>query len=124
MWGVLFTTVGSAGTASFTTLGSNRLDYPIPSPEDRLKDHHRVLLMQLRHLERLRAWLPSGEMAPTGSVLSTVLVAVLEETTEIRRRISLLAEVASWGLLPDHAALLESMTEAEEWAIPSKEEIW
>jgi len=89
-----------------------------------LKDHFRVLLIQLRHLERVRAWLPSEEMAPTGSVLMTVLVAVLEETTEIRRRINLLAEVLSWGLLPDHAALLESVTEAEEWAIPSKEEIW
>ena len=89
-----------------------------------MRDHHRVLLIQLRHLERLRVWLPSEKMAPTGSVLRTVLVAVLEETTEIRRRISLLAEVLSWGLLPDHAALLESITEAEEWAIPSMEEIW
>ncbi len=89
-----------------------------------MKDYHRVLLLQLRHLERLRAWLPSEETAPTGNVLSIVLVAVLEETTEIRRRISLLAEVLSWGLLPDHAALLEYITEAEEWAIPTKEEIW
>jgi len=80
--------------------------------------------MQLRHLERLRAWLPSEVMAPTGSVLSTVSVAVLEETTEIRRRISLLAEVLSWRLLADDAALLESITEAEEWAIPSKKGIW
>ena len=89
-----------------------------------MKDHLRVLLIQLRHLERVHAWLPPEEMAPTGSVLSTVSVAVLEETTEIRRRISLLAEVLSWGLLPYHAALLEYITEAEEWAIPSKEEIW
>lgn len=80
--------------------------------------------MQLRHLERLRAWLPSEGMASTGSVLMIVSVAVLEETSEIRRRISLLAEVLSWGLLPDHAALLESINEAEEWAIPSKQEIW
>ncbi len=94
------------------------------SPEDRLRDQHRVLLTQLRHLERLRVWLPSEGMAPTGSVLSTVSVAVLEETTEIRRRISLVTEVLSWGLLPDHAALLEYITEAGEWAVPSKKEIW
>ncbi len=89
-----------------------------------MKDYHRILLTQLRHLERLRVWLPSEGTAPTGSVLSTVSVAVLEETTEIRRRINLLAEVLSWGLLPDHAALLEYITEAEEWAVPSKKEIW
>ena len=94
------------------------------SPEDRLKDYHRILLSQLRHLERLRVWLPSKGMAPSGSVLSTVSIAVLEETTEIRRRISLLAEVLSWGSMPNHAALLESITEAEEWAIPSKKEVW
>ena len=76
------------------------------SSEDRLKNHHRNLLMQLRHLEKLRAWLPSEGMASTGSVLMIVSVAVFEETAEIRRRISLLAEVASWDLLPDHAALL------------------
>ena len=80
--------------------------------------------MQLRHLERLRAWLPSEEMAPTGSVLMNVSVAVFEESAEIRRRINLLAEVASWGFLADDAALLESITEAEEWAIPSKKGIW
>ncbi len=89
-----------------------------------MKDYHRILLIQLRHLERLRVWLPSEGMAPTGSVLMTVSVAVLEETEEIRRRISLVREVVSWGLMADDAVLHESITEAEEWAIPSNNEIW
>jgi len=80
--------------------------------------------MQLRQLERQRAWLPSEEKAPAGSVLMTLLVAVLEETTEVRRRMSLLEEVVSWDLLANDGPLHESMTEAEEWAIPSKEAIW
>ncbi len=80
--------------------------------------------MQLQQLERQRACLPSEEMASTGSVLMTALVAVLEESEEIRRRISLVREVVSWALMADDAALNESIAEAEEWAIPSKKEIW
>ena len=45
-----------------------------------------------------RAWLPSEKMASTDSVLMTMLVAVLEESEEIGRRISLVREVVSWGL--------------------------
>ena len=87
-------------------------------------DYYRALRMQLQQLERQRAWLPSEEMASTGSVLMTALVAVLEESEEIRRRISLVREVVSWGLMADDAVLHESITEAQEWAIPSKKEIW
>ncbi len=80
--------------------------------------------MQLQQLERQRAWLPSEETASTGSVLMTALVAVLEESEEIRRLISLVREVVSWGLMANDAVLHESITEAEEWAIPSKEANW
>ncbi len=89
-----------------------------------MKDYYRVLRMQLQQLERQRACLPSEEMVPTDSVLITALDAVLEESEEIRRRISLVREVVSWGLMADDAVLHESVTEAEEWAIPSKKEIW
>ena len=55
-----------------------------------MKDYQRALRMQLRQLERQRAFLPSLAAAPPGSVLMTVLVAVLEESEKIRRRIGLL----------------------------------
>ncbi len=87
-------------------------------------DYYRALRMQLQQLDRQRAWLPSEEMASTGSVLMTALVAVLEESEEIRRRISLVREVVSWGLIANDAVLHESIAEAEEWAIPSKEANW
>ncbi len=80
--------------------------------------------MQLQQLERQQACLPSEEMASTDSVLMAALVAVLEESKEIRRRISLVREVVSWGLMANDAFLHESITEAEEWAIPSKKGIW
>ncbi len=89
-----------------------------------MTDYYRALRMQLQQLERQRALLPSEEMASTDSVLMATLVAVLEESEEIRRRISLVREVVSWGLMADDAVLHESITEAEEWAIPSKKEIW
>ena len=87
-------------------------------------DYYRALRMQLQQLERQRAWPPSEEMASTGSVLMTALVAVLEESEEIRRRISLVREVVSWGLMADDPVLHESIEEADEWAIPSREENW
>ncbi len=80
--------------------------------------------MQLQQLERQRAWLPYEEMGTTDSVLMTALVAVLEESEKIKRRISLVREVVSWGLMAEDAVLHQSITEAEEWAIPSKKEIW
>ena len=86
--------------------------------------YYRALRMQLQQLEGQRAWLPSEQMDSTDSVLMTALEAVLEESKEIRRRISLVREVVSWGLMADDAVLHESITEAEEWAIPSKKEIW
>ena len=89
-----------------------------------MKDYYRVLRMQLQQVEGQRAWLPSEEMDSTGSVLMTALDAVLEESKEIRRRISLVREVVSWGLMAGDEDLHESITEAEEWAIPSKKEIW
>ncbi len=89
-----------------------------------MKDYYRVLRMQLQQLERQRACLPSEEMDHTDSVLMTALAAVLEESEEIRRRISMVREVVSWSLMADDAVLHESITEAEEWAIPIMEEIW
>ena len=89
-----------------------------------MKDYYQVLRIQLQQLEGQRACLPSEEMDSTDSVLMTALAAVLEESKEIRRRIGLVREVVSWGLMADDAVLHESITEAEEWAIPSKKEIW
>ncbi len=50
-----------------------------------MKDFQRVLRMQLRQLERQRAH-------------------VLEATKEIKRRLSLLEEVASWNLPVEESA--------------------
>ena len=89
-----------------------------------MTDYYRALRIQLQQLDRQRASLPSEEMASTDSVLMAMLVAVLEESEEIRRRISLVREVVSWGLMAYDAVLHESITEAEEWAIPTEKEIW
>ena len=55
-----------------------------------MKDYQRGLRMQLCQLERQRAFLPSLLAAQPGSVLMTVLDAVLEESEKIRGQIGLL----------------------------------
>ncbi len=55
-----------------------------------MEDYRRALRTQLRQLERQRVFLPPVAATPPGSVLMTVLVAVLEESEKVRRRVGLL----------------------------------
>ncbi len=92
--------------------------------------------MQLRQLERQRAFLPSVAATPPGSVLMTVLVAVLEESEKVRRRIGLLdlaptrarSRLFSNSIWPTTPIMMEADTEFTdkpgEWTLPSKEQIW
>ncbi len=101
-----------------------------------MKDYQRALRMQLRQLERQRAFLPPVAATPQGSVLMTVLVAVLEEAEEIRRGIALLdlaptrarSRLFSNSILPTAPIMMEAGTEFTdkpgEWTLPSKEQIW
>ena len=101
-----------------------------------MKDYQRALRMQLRQLERQRAYLPPVAATPPGSVLMTVLVAVLEESEKVRRRIGLLdlaptrarSTMFSNSILPTTSIMLETDTvfnvKADEWTLPSKEPIW
>ncbi len=84
-----------------------------------MKDYQRALRMQLRQLEMQRAFLPPVAATPPGSVLMTVLVAVLEESEEIRRWIALLdlapirarSPMFSNSILPTAPILIEADTE-------------
>jgi len=61
-----------------------------------MEEYQRALRMQLCQLERQRAFLPSVADTPPGSVLMTVLVAVLEESEKVRRRIGLVDLASMW----------------------------
>ena len=101
-----------------------------------MKDYQRALRMQLRQLERQRAYLPPVAATPPGSVLMTVLVAVLEESEKMRRRIGLLnlaptrarSRLSSNPILPTTPIMMEADNEFTdkpgEWTLPSKEPIW
>ncbi len=101
-----------------------------------MKDYQRALRMKLRQLERQRAYLPPLAATPPGSVLMNVLVAVLEESEKVRRRIGLLdlapmrarSTMFSIPILPTTSIMLETDTvftvKADEWTLPSKEQIW
>ena len=100
-----------------------------------MKDYQRALRMQLCQLEKQRAYLPSMVSTPPGSVLMNVLVAVLEESEKIRRRMGLLdlvpirfrSRMLSNSILPTNPILMEADAEftgkAGEWTLPSKEHI-
>ena len=100
-----------------------------------MKDYQRGLRMQLCQLERQRAFLPSVLAAQPGSVLMTVLDAVLEESEQVRRRIGLLdlapkrlrSRNFSHSVLPTIPIKTETSTEfsdeAGEWTLPSQEQI-
>ncbi len=100
-----------------------------------MKDYQRALRMQLRQLERQRAFLPPVAATPPGSVLMTVLVAVLEESEEIRRGIGLLdlaptrarSRLFSNSILPTAPIMMEADTaftdKPGEWTLPSEEQI-
>ncbi len=101
-----------------------------------MKDYQRGLRMQLCQLERQRAFLPSVAATPPGSVLMTVLDAVLEESEQVRGQIGLLdlapkrlrSRMFSDSVLPTTPMMTESSTElsdeAGEWTLPSDEQIW
>ena len=101
-----------------------------------MEEYQRALRMQLCQLERQRAFLPSVAATPPGSVLMTVLVAVLEESEKMRRRIGLLdlaptrarSRLFSNSILPTAPIMMEADTEFTdkpgEWTLPSKETIW
>ena len=101
-----------------------------------MKDYQRALRIQLRQLERQRAFLPSVAATPPGSVLMTVLVAVLEESEKVRRRIGLLdlaptrarSRLFSNSILPTAPIMMEADTEFTDkpgaWTLPGKEPIW
>ena len=101
-----------------------------------MKDYQRALRLQLRQLERQLAFLPSVVAAPPGSVLMNVLVAVSEESEEIRRRIGLLdlapirvrSHMFSNSTFPTTPIMMEADTEstdkAGEWTLPSEEHNW
>ncbi len=100
-----------------------------------MKDYQRALRMQLRQLERQRAYLPPVAATPPGSVLMTVLIAVLAESEKMRRRLGLLdlaptrasSRMFSNSILPTAPIVTEADTEFTdkpgEWTLPRKEEI-
>ncbi len=100
-----------------------------------MKDYQRALRMQLRQLERQRAFLPPMAATPSGSVLRTVLVAVLEESEKVRRRIGLLdlapirarSRLFSNSILPTAPIMMEADTEFTdkpgEWTLPTEDHI-
>ncbi len=101
-----------------------------------MNEYQRASGMQLRQLERQRAFLPSLAATPPGSVLMTVLDAVLDESEKIRRRIALLelaplrvrSFIFSNSILPTTPIMMEADTgstdKAGEWTLPSEEQIW
>ena len=101
-----------------------------------MKDYQGALRMQLRQLERQRAFLPPVAATPPGSVLMTVLVAVLEESEKMRRRIGLLdlaptrarSRLFSNSISPTAPMMMEADTDFTdkpgEWTLPSKESLW
>ena len=101
-----------------------------------MKEYQRALGTQLRQLERQRAFLPSLAATPPGSVLMTVLDAVLDESEKIRRRIGLLelaplrvrSRMFSNSILPTTPVMTEADTgytdKTGEGTLPSEEQIW
>lgn len=96
-----------------------------------MKDYQRALRMQLRQLERQRAFLPPVSATPSGSVLMNVLVAVLDESEEIRRRIALVDLASMWVRSRTFSSTILGTTPIEmeadtgftdepgEWTLPS-----
>ena len=101
-----------------------------------MKEYQCALGIQLRQLERQRAFLPSLTATPPGSVLMAVLDTVLDESEKIRRRIGLLelaplrvrSRMFSDSILPTTPVMTEADTgytdKTGEWTLPSEEQIW